>query len=147
MSLTISIFGQSGRSSPYKLLCPSACLSVTVSFVCPFVGLHCGCVPPLCVCSFGNTVCVCLLGYIVGASPTVCPSVKDNLRWKTTFGGRQSLVEDTFSVRRPWVEVEDGLWWKKTFSGRHPLLDTCMLPVFLSQVICKCIWRPKLVIS
>ena len=38
------LFGQSGSSSPYKWF-----LSVTVSFVCPFVGLHCGCVPPPCV--------------------------------------------------------------------------------------------------
>ena len=36
-------------------------------FVCPFVGLHCGCVPPPCEC-----MCVCLLGYIVGASPALC---------------------------------------------------------------------------
>ena len=42
-------------------------------FVCPFVGLHCGCVPPC------ENMCVRSLGYIVGASPPlwkyVCPFV------------------------------------------------------------------------
>ena len=38
-------------------------------YVCPFVGLHCGCVPPL-----YENVCVRSLDYIVGASPPhVCP--------------------------------------------------------------------------
>ena len=32
-------------------------------YVCPFVGLHCDCVPPL--------VCVCSFGYIVGVSPPI----------------------------------------------------------------------------
>ena len=40
-------------------------------YVCPFVGVNCGCVPPLC-----ENMCVRSLGYIVGASPPcVCPFV------------------------------------------------------------------------
>ena len=54
-------------------------------FVCPFVGLHCGCVPPLvkiCVSvrwgklwvrpPLCENMCVRSLGYIVGASPPLC---------------------------------------------------------------------------
>ena len=40
--------------------------------------------------------------------------VEDNLRWKTTFGGKQPLVEDD-------------LWWKMTFSGRQPSLEDNLL--------------------
>ena len=38
------------------------------------------------------------------------PLVEDNLRWKTTFGGR-------------WSSVEDTLWWKATIGGRQPSLE------------------------
>ena len=31
----------------YMAFCVSLCVSVSKKFVCPFVGLHCGCVPPL----------------------------------------------------------------------------------------------------
>ena len=47
--------------------------------------------------------------------------VKDDLWWKTTFGGRRPSVEDnlrwkvTFSERRP--SVEDDLQWQTTFVG------------------------------
>ena len=49
------------------------------------------------------------------------PSLEDELWWKATFGGRQSSVEDdlqwkmTFSGRRP--SVEDDLQWRMTFGG------------------------------
>ena len=47
-------------------------------FVCLFVGLHCGCVPPC------KNMCVCSFGYIVGASP---PSLKTcvSVRWVTMW--------------------------------------------------------------
>ena len=60
--------------------------------------------------------------------------VEDDLRWKTTFGGIQTLVEDdhqwksTFGGRRPLVE--NNLQWKTNFGGRlllvkwHPLAYT-----------------------
>ena len=48
------------------------------------------------------------------------PLVEDNLQWKTTFGGRWPLMEDTFGGRQ--TSVEDDLWGKTTFGGRQPLL-------------------------
>ena len=64
--------------------------------------------------------------------------MKDDLCWKmtfagrrtrlkTTFGGRQSSVEDnlrwkmTFAGRRP--SVEDDFWSKMTFGGRRPSVE------------------------
>ena len=44
--------------------------------------------------------------------------MEDDLWWKTTFGGRQPLVE--YDLR--W-KVEDDLQWKTTFSGRLPLVE------------------------
>ena len=38
-------------------------------FVCPFVGLNCGCVPPC------ENMCVRSLGYLVGASPPPCENM------------------------------------------------------------------------
>ena len=52
---------------------------------------------------------------------------EDNLRWKTTFNGRQPSVEEDlwwkmiFSGRQP--SVEDVFLWKITFIGRRPLLE------------------------
>ena len=77
------------------------------------------------------------------------PSMKGNLWWETTFGGRQPLLQDDLCERRPSVEnyllgrpcsveddhqwktifsgwqplVEDNLWWKTTFYGRQPLVE------------------------
>ena len=54
-------------------------------------------------------------------------STKGYGRWKTTFGGRQSLWEDglpwkrTFNGRRP--SMEDDLRWKTTFGGRQPAVE------------------------
>ena len=45
--------------------------------------------------------------YIVGASPLYV------LRWKTTFGGRWTSVEDDLK----WKKVEDNHRWKMTFVG------------------------------
>ena len=42
---------------------PPVCPFKVRKCVCPFVGLHCGCVPPC------ENMCVRSLGYIVGASP------------------------------------------------------------------------------
>ena len=52
---------------------------------------------------------------------------------KTTFGGRQPLLEDdlwwktTFSGRGSFVgrqsSVEDNLWWRTTFGGRRPTVE------------------------
>ena len=53
--------------------------------------------------------------------------MKDTLQWKTTFGGRQPLVEDdlrwktTSCGRRP--SVEDDFPWKMTFDGRGPSVE------------------------
>ena len=49
------------------------------------------------------------------------PSEEDNLWWKTTFGGRRPLVEDTFGGR--WPSVEDNLWWKTTHGGKRPSVE------------------------
>ena len=57
---------------------------------------------------------------------------------KTTFGGRQPLLEEnlwwktTIVERRP--SVVDDLRWKMTLSGRQPSLDPCMLPTPLSGI-------------
>ena len=52
------------------------------------------------------------------------PKEEDDLRWYTTFDGRQPLMEDelwwktTFDGRRPLTE--DDLWRNTTFDGRRP---------------------------
>ena len=54
----------------------------------------------------------------------------DSNWWKTTFDGRQPLMEDnlwwkmTFDERRPLME--DELWWKTTFDGRQPIYNSLM---------------------
>ena len=63
---------------------------------------------------------------------------EDNLRWKTTVGGRLPLVEDNLRGRRPLGEddfqwkttfggkqptLEDNLWWKTAFGGRQPSFE------------------------
>ena len=75
--------------------------------------------------------------------------MEDNLRWKTTFGGRRSSMEDnllwktpfhgrhlqwkmTFSGRRP--SVEDDLRWKTIFSGRWPSVNR-ILNWILNQIL------------
>ena len=53
--------------------------------------------------------------------------MEDYLWWKTTFGGRWSLVENelwgrmTFGGR--WPSGEDNLQWKTTFGWRRPLVE------------------------
>ena len=55
------------------------------------------------------------------------PSMEDNLRWKTTFGGRPPSMEDylqwktAFNGRRP--SMEDDLQWKTTFGGRRSSVE------------------------
>ena len=53
--------------------------------------------------------------------------MEDNPRWKTTFGGRQSLVEDNLQYKMTFVgrqpSVEDNLWWKTLFGGRQPSVE------------------------
>ena len=44
--------------------------------------------------------------------------MEDDLQWKTTFDGRQPLIEDSFGGRQPWME--DDHRWKTTFDGRRP---------------------------
>ena len=50
--------------------------------------------------------------------------MEDDLRWRTTFDGRRSLMEynlrwkTTFDGRRP--SMEDDQWWRKTNDGRRP---------------------------
>ena len=53
--------------------------------------------------------------------------MEDNLRWKTTFNGRQTSMEDnlewkmTLHGRQP--SMEDNLWWQSTFDGRWPWME------------------------
>ena len=52
--------------------------------------------------------------------------MKDNLCWKTTFGGRRRSVGDDlwwkmFGIRGP--SEEDDLRWKTTFDGRLPSVE------------------------
>ena len=53
--------------------------------------------------------------------------MKKKLRWKMTFVGWWTLLEDhlwwktTFDGRRPLME--DNIWWKTTFDGRRPLME------------------------
>ena len=53
--------------------------------------------------------------------------MEDNLRWKTTFGGRQPLVKDNLWWKTTFGgghhSVEDNLWWKTPFSGRRPPME------------------------
>ena len=55
------------------------------------------------------------------------PLVDDDCRWKTIVGGRRPLVEDdlwwktTLSGRQ--LSVEDDLWWMMTFGGRQPSVE------------------------
>ena len=58
-------------------------------YVCPFVGLPCGCVPPPC-----ENMCVRSLGYIVGASPP-CEN-KGLIHWWSTHGAGH--IPDIFSL-------------------------------------------------
>ena len=73
----------------------------------------------LCVCYF--TLCLFCVCPKFGRRR---PSVEDNLRRKTTCGGRQHLVEDD-------------LRWSTTFSGRWSSLDPCMLPTPLCSIFSK----------
>ena len=67
--------------------------------------------------------------------------MEDDLLWKTTFGGRQPLVEDnlqwktTFFGRQPLIE--DDRQWKTTFGGRQLLVEDnpCMLPSLLCGIV------------
>ena len=62
--------------------------------------------------------------------------MEDDLRWKTIFDGRRSLMEEdlrwktTFDERRPLME--DELRWKTTFGGRRP---SCSSSIFLAGAI------------
>ena len=53
--------------------------------------------------------------------------MEDDLWWKSTFVGRQTLVEEdlrwkmTLGGRQ--TSVEDNLWWKTTFGGTQPLME------------------------
>ena len=55
------------------------------------------------------------------------PSMKDDHRWKTTFDGGWPLMEDdlrwktNFDGRQP--SMEDNLRWKTTFDGRGPSME------------------------
>ena len=68
--------------------------------------------------------------------------VEDDLRWKTTFGGRWPSVEDSLLWKQPsveddvdddiwyrttffwrWPSLEDNLWWKTTFGRRQPSVE------------------------
>ena len=53
--------------------------------------------------------------------------MEENLWWKTTFDGRQPLIEDDFQWKTTfderWPLMEDDLWWKTTFDGRQPLME------------------------
>ena len=68
--------------------------------------------------------------------------VEDDLRWKTTFGGRRPMLEDNLWWKTPLVEddlrwkttfggrrlsVEDDLQWKTTFGGRRPMVEDDLL--------------------
>ena len=50
------------------------------------------------------------------------PLMEDNLWWKTTFDGRRNLMEDNLPwkmiIDGRWPLKEDKLWWKATFDGR-----------------------------
>ena len=84
-------------------------------FVCPFVGLHCGCVPPF------ENMCVRSLGYIVGASPPlwkyVCPFVGLHcgcvppscvpFHWKTIFVGS---LHAAYSALRHFFYKNQIIW-------------------------------------
>ena len=48
--------------------------------------------------------------YFFVGHPVRSTQLEDNIRWKTTFGGRQPLLEDN-------------LWWKKTFGGRQSSVE------------------------
>ena len=62
--------------------------------------------------------------------------------WKTTFNGRQTLMEDdlrwkmTFTGRR--LLMEDDLRWKTTFNGRrHSMEDDLSQNIFKNKKILK----------
>ena len=54
-------------------------------------------------------------------------SMEDDIQWKTTFNGRGHSMEDDiqwktiFNGRRP--SMENDLQWKTTFNGRWPLIE------------------------
>ena len=67
-----------------------------------------------------------------------CKTMDDDLWWRTTFDGRQPLIEDnlwwrmTFGEKRSLIEdvllwkttYDVGhLWWKMSFDGRWPLIE------------------------
>ena len=104
----------------YKALCVS--LFRPKKIVCPFVGLHCGCVPlpceNTCVRSLGyivgaslpcENICVHLLSYIMGASPPLCVR----------------SIGNTVGASPPRV---------CPFIGRQSSLDPCMLPTPLCGI-------------
>ena len=100
-------------------------MALSVSFVCrkkivcPFVGLHCGCVPP----PFEN-MCVRSLGYIVGVSP---PSMKTCV----------SICWVTLWVRPPLcVSVQLVTLWV-----RPPLVCVLLLEDNLYRIIACCLLR------
>ena len=57
--------------------------------------------------------------------------------WKTTFGGRQPLVEDdywwemTFGGRTPFVE--DDLWWKIAYNNK--LMMICIMTMIIRSFL------------
>ena len=76
-------------------------------------------------------------------------SHKYKMNQSVMLGGRQPLVEDTFSGRPPLLEddlwwkttmgerrplVKEDLRWKMTFGQRRPSLDPCMLPTPLCSI-------------
>ena len=88
--IILHFFGQSGSSSPYKWLFPSACLSAC---------------PPVTVSFKGGWECnhyyqngLEHFRYNKGTDKTTFdgrrPSMDDNLWWMTTFDGRRPLMED-----------------------------------------------------
>ena len=83
--------------------------------------------------------------------------VEDDLRWLTTFIGRQTSVKDdlqwktTFGGRNP--SVKDDLWWKMTFNGSRPSVEddlrwkafiACCLVRFAAFFILQSVQRFKL---
>ena len=79
--------------------------------------------------------------------------MEDDLRWKTTFDGRQPSMEDnlrfkmTFDGRGPSMEddigrrpsMEDDLRWKTTFDGRQPITipKPKLIPIFVCSRLAK----------
>ena len=113
--------------------------------MCPFVGLHCGCVPPPC-----ENMCVRSLGYIVGASPPrVCPFVGSLHAVYSALGHFFSIIYVSYRtiiaiikilIRQKLIGTPNNLW---LFPFQGPISyfgHFLFLASAASQTVCYCRW-------